>query len=27
VEGVRRTLGQFRQLLAEGRLDTSDLEA
>jgi nucleoside-diphosphate-sugar epimerase len=26
VEGIRRTLAQFRQLQAEGRLDTSDLE-
>jgi nucleoside-diphosphate-sugar epimerase len=26
VEGIRRTLTQFRQLQAEGRLDTSDLE-
>ncbi|HEY7425924.1 MAG TPA: NAD(P)-dependent oxidoreductase [Gemmataceae bacterium] len=26
VEGVRRTLAQFKQLQAEGRLDTSDLE-
>jgi nucleoside-diphosphate-sugar epimerase len=26
VEGVRRTLGMFRQLQAEGRLDTADLE-
>jgi hypothetical protein len=27
VQGVRRTLEQFRQLSAQGRLDTSDLEA
>jgi nucleoside-diphosphate-sugar epimerase len=27
VEGVRRTLAQFKQLYAEGRLDTSDLES
>ena len=26
VEGIRRTLAQFKQLQAEGRLDTSDLE-
>jgi nucleoside-diphosphate-sugar epimerase len=26
VEGIRRTLTQFKQLQAEGRLDTSDLE-
>lgn len=26
VEGIRRTLAQFRQLQSEGRLDTSDLE-
>jgi nucleoside-diphosphate-sugar epimerase len=26
VEGIRRTLAQFKQLWAEGRLDTSDLE-
>jgi nucleoside-diphosphate-sugar epimerase len=26
VEGIRRTLGHFQQLQAEGRLDTSDLE-
>jgi nucleoside-diphosphate-sugar epimerase len=26
-EGIRRTLAQFRQLQAEGRLDTSDLDA
>jgi nucleoside-diphosphate-sugar epimerase len=26
VEGIRRTLAQFKQLHAEGRLDTSDLE-
>jgi nucleoside-diphosphate-sugar epimerase len=26
VEGIRRTLAQFQQLQAEGRLDTSDLE-
>jgi nucleoside-diphosphate-sugar epimerase len=26
VEGVRQTLGQFRQLQAEGRLDTADLD-
>jgi nucleoside-diphosphate-sugar epimerase len=25
-DGVRRTLGQFRELRAEGRLDTSDLD-
>ena len=26
IEGVQRTLEQFRRLRAEGRLDTSDLE-
>ena len=26
VEGIRRTLAQFRQLQTEGRLDTADLE-
>jgi nucleoside-diphosphate-sugar epimerase len=25
-EGIRRTLNQFRQLRAEGRLDTADLD-
>jgi nucleoside-diphosphate-sugar epimerase len=27
VEGIRRTLEQFRRLHAEGRLDTADLDA
>ena len=26
-EGIRQTLGHFRRLQAEGRLDTADLEA